>query len=188
MHFYIKFLIFINILVFGLQILFTNGGVDQIALAFARENFAINKGQIYRLLTSAFLHADFFHLFFNMYSLYSFGGVVLEIFKEKSFLTIYFLSAIFASLGSYFLVYFTKDYTISVGASGAIFGLVGAILAYSIHEKNNYFIRQIGIVVAINLAIGFMPNSHIDNAAHIFGLICGCFLGFFLPKNSHSYI
>ena len=82
--------------------------------------------ELWRLVTSMFLHGDLLHLFSNMFSLLIFGSYIELSFSKVKFLLIYFISGF---LGSLFTVFFLPLNTISLGASGAIFGLIGAVLS-----------------------------------------------------------
>ncbi len=139
-----------------------------------KENAEIRDGEYYRLFTSNFLHANLTHLFVNMFSLYNVGPVVNTVYGNLGFALIYFLSGIGSSFAS-----FQFNPTPSVGASGAIFGLVGALLAYSIIEGNTQLLTNILVIIAINAAIGFF-SPQIDNIGHLGGLVCGFVLGVLL--------
>ena len=131
---------------------------------------AIKRGQIGRLLIGTFLHANFIHLFVNLYSLSAIGVQLENFVGKRKFLAIYLISAISGSLmSSLFTPY------ISVGASGAIFGLFGSMLYFGYHYRlylGNVLRAQIIPLILLNLFLGFMLSG-IDNAAHIGGLIGG---------------
>jgi rhomboid protease GluP len=137
----------------------------------------ISNGEYYRIVTSSFLHADLMHLFVNMYSLYNVGASVRFLWGNGGFFLIYILSGIIAAITSFML-----GRGPSVGASGAIFGLVGALLSYAIINNQPGMLQQIIIVIAINALIGFLPGSRIDNFGHLGGLIAGIVIGFVLPR------
>jgi rhomboid protease GluP len=147
-------------------------GIDINSLGW-KDNFAIRNGQWYRLITSIFLHGGIVHLLLNMASLYNLAPLSTRLFGmfgqngNVAFLTIFFVSGLMGSLASY---YFSQAY--SLGASGAIFGLIGALLAISYFKKLPELYQSILSVTVINLALGFtFPN--IDNYAHIGGLVGG---------------
>lgn len=132
----------------------------------------IKLGEVWRLLTCAFLHVGLIHLIVNMYSLMVIGPSVERLLGKGRFIFIYLVSAISASLMS---LVFSEPNIVSVGASGAIFGLMGSLLYFGYHYR--MYIRdairnQIIPVIFFNLLIGFMMSG-IDNAAHIGGLIGG---------------
>lgn len=139
----------------------------------------VKSGEYFRLLTAIFLHGGIIHLFFNMYALYSIGNFIETYFGRSKYFIVFMLTGIVGSLTSYI---FTRGF--SVGASGAVFGLLGLLLAQKLKRKVYYAelpidTRSIVMIVVINLILGFtIPN--VDNAAHIGGLISGTLLGLFL--------
>lgn len=131
---------------------------------------AIKSGEVWRLLMGTFLHAGIIHLFVNLYSLSIIGTQLENFIGKKKFIIIYLVSAISGSLMSSL---FTSG--ISVGASGAIFGLLGSMLYFGYHYRlylGNVLKAQIIPLIILNLFLGFMTPG-IDNAAHIGGLIGG---------------
>ena len=142
-------------------------------------------GEIWRLITSIFLHAGFVHLAFNMLSLYFLGSFVEEAFGRGKFLALYFLSG-FA--GGIAYLYFGGTGPV-VGASGAIFGLLGSVLGYALRRGTfswqNPVIRQLLILTALNLYLGFsIPN--VSNTAHIGGLTGGFAFGLLSANSIYS--
>ena len=139
----------------------------------ANNGFLLQGGQIYRLITYMFLHGSLIHLLINMYSLYILGTQIETYFGKTKMIVIYILSGICGGL----LSATGNLYALSVGASGAIFGLLGALAYFGYHYRlylGNVLTSQILPILAINLMIGFMvPN--IDNFCHIGGLIGGIF-------------
>ncbi len=138
----------------------------------------VSSGEWYRLLTSNFLHADIMHLFVNMYSLYNVGGSVLNFFKPFGFGVIYIVSGIVGSLFSYLFgnYGFSRG---SLGASGAIMGLLGSLLAYSIIAQRYDILSVIFINLVIVGLYGFLIPQ-IDNWGHLGGLVAGFVLGLVL--------
>jgi rhomboid protease GluP len=145
---------------------------------------AVRDGELYRLLSVTLVHGGLLHLGLNMYALYIVGPVVESIWGRRMFLAFYLLCAIGGSTGSFL---FTDA---SVGASGAIFGLVGVILAGTrahhpmLDRRARAIVPQLGMFVIINLVFGFLTSAggfRIDNAAHIGGLLVGLWLGFLVP-------
>ena len=166
-------LILICILIFILMYILGNGSEDTYTLLkFGANLDALTKnGQYYRLFTSMFLHIGIIHLLCNMYSLYIIGREVEIVFTKKKFLIIYLLSGI---AGSILSLAFNHN-TVCAGASGAIFGLLGALLYFGYYYRaylGASVTRSILPVVIINLIIGF-ASTGIDNAAHIGGLVGG---------------
>ena len=166
-------IIFICVLVFILMYVLGNGSTDNYTLLLFGANLdALTKnGDYYRLLTSMFLHIGIMHLLCNMYSLYIIGKEVENVFGKWKYLVIYILSGI---AGSILSLAFNHN-TICAGASGAIFGLLGALLYFGYYYRpylGATLTKSIIPVIAINLIIGFL-DSGIDNSAHIGGLVGG---------------
>ena len=131
----------------------------------------VKNGEYYRLFTCIFLHIGIMHLLCNMYSLYIIGREVENLFGKIKYIIIFILSGIFGSIMS---LAFTHN-TISAGASGAIFGLLGALLYFGMHYRTylgEAIKRSIIPIIVINLIIGFFAEG-VDLAAHIGGLVGG---------------
>ena len=131
----------------------------------------VKNGEYYRLFTCIFLHIGIMHLLCNMYSLYIIGREVENLFGKIKYIIIFILSGIFGSIMS---LAFTHN-TISAGASGAIFGLLGALLYFGMHYRTYLWEaikRSIIPIIVVNLIIGFFAEG-IDLAAHIGGLVGG---------------
>ena len=129
-------------------------------------------GEYYRLLTCIFLHGGIIHITCNMYSLYIIGTQLESFFGKIRYLIIFLLSGI---CGSVLSLAFSNSNSISIGASGAIFGLLGAILYFGYHYRvylGNVLKNQIIPIILLNLGIGFIVSG-IDNFAHIGGLVGG---------------
>ena len=166
-------LIFICILVFILMYVLGNGSTDNYTLLVfgANVDTLTKNGDYYRLFTSMFLHIGILHLLCNMYSLYIIGKEVENVFGKVKYLIIYLLSGI---AGSILSLAFNHN-TICAGASGAIFGLLGALLYFGYYYRTYLgatLTKSIIPVIVLNLIIGF-TSSGIDNAAHIGGLVGG---------------
>ena len=141
---------------------------------------------LYRLITSIFLHADIFHIFFNMYALYITGTQVERYYGKKKMLTIYFVSGI---VGSLFSNVFMSSGTISMGASGAIFGLFGALLCFAYNYRavlGDFLKGSLLPVLIINLCLGLFISG-IDVFSHIGGLIGGVLTTMLLGVNGKEY-
>lgn len=164
-------LVTINVLIFILMTLF--GQYDNIINKYAVYGpFIVDYHEYYRLITGTFLHANIFHLMFNCYALYIIGTQIENFMGKWKYLAIYFISALTGSLLSIIL-----NDTASVGASGAIFGLMGSLLYFGYHYRvylGSVLKSQIIPLIVINLLIGFVSGGSIDNFAHIGGLIGGC--------------
>lgn len=165
-------LIALNVIVFLFMYLFGAGSTDVLTLLKFGANYAplVKIGEVWRLITSVFVHIGLIHLLCNMYSLYIIGPQLESFFGKIKFLFIYIISGI---IGNLFSVLLTDG--ISAGASGAIFGLFGALLYFGYHYRiylGTVIKSQVIPLIILNLMIGFM-GSGIDNYAHIGGLVGG---------------
>jgi len=137
-------------------------------------------GEPWMFLTAIFLHADIMHLLYNMFALALFGAILEKIVGGKRFLAIFFISGIVASAAAFFF------YPASLGASGAIFGILGALAVLQprmtiwLYVPMPMFVA-IFVWAAIDLT-GFFYPSGIANAAHLAGLGAGLIFGFALRK------
>jgi rhomboid protease GluP len=162
--------VFVYLLQLASQALFQ---VDLPVALFAKSNELIREGQLWRLFTPALVHGSIPHLFFNMYALISFGPNLERNFGHGRFLTLYVLGAFAGNVLSFVL----SD-SISVGASTAVFGLIGAEGVF-LYQNRKVFAGQfraaignIVFITVVNLVFGFSSNN-IDNAGHIGGLAAG---------------
>ncbi len=162
--------------------LFSVFGYDEwLVFHLATNGPFIRNGELYRLLSGAFIHIDMMHLFCNCYSLYVVGSQIENFYGKKKFSIIYIFSALCGSLLS-----IAMHDTYSIGASGAIFGLLGAYAYFGYHYRvyfGTVILKQIAPVIIFNLAIGFMVPG-IDNFAHIGGLIGGFLISMATGVNS----
>lgn len=175
-------IIYLNTAIFVLTVLYTGSllSFDPRALVMLGANYEpfTVAGQWWRLLSSVFLHAGLLHLVFNMIVLANIGIFLEPLLGRRSFALVYVLTGLLASLTSLFF----NVGAVSVGASGAIFGLYGfflALLTTSLlkPEFRKAFLRNTLGFVVINVAIGFAIGP-IDNAAHLGGLGSGFMLGY----------
>jgi len=143
-------------------------------------------GEWWRLVTPVLVHGSLLHLLFNMYFLYLVGPLVEQMYGSVRFVLMYGLTAAAGSAASFLF----GGPAPSVGASGAIFGLCGVLLAVSVihrpvlDRRGRAVMSQIGGLVVLNLLLGFgfdALGAGIDNAAHVGGLLAGLWLGFVLP-------
>jgi rhomboid protease GluP len=136
----------------------------------AKVNILILNGQYWRLFTPMFLHWDEIHLAINCYSLFIVGSQVERLFGHGRFVAIYFISGFFGCIAS-----FAFSINISAGASGAIFGLLGAMLYFAMKRPSllkSSFGANLITTLVINLGYGLM-NKQIDNYGHLGGLFGG---------------
>lgn len=153
---------------------------DQVTADYADLPYAVaREGQYYRLLTSAFLHSPNFllHIVFNMYALLMFGSQIERLVGRVHFLVLYLVAAFGGSVLSFWM---NEELSLSLGASGAVFGLFGAffVMARTLRADTS----QIMVLIGINLAIGFAAGGYIDNWAHIGGLVSGAAVAFVYTK------
>lgn len=168
-------IIALNVILFLLMYILGDGSTDPYTLIKFGANYrgTIAYNEFYRLITCAFLHIGLLHLIFNSYALYVIGVQLESYFGKVKYIAIYLLSAVSASLMS---IIFSDS--ISAGASGAIFGLLGALLYFGYHYRvylGGVLKSQIIPLIVVNLIFGF-TMSGIDNAAHIGGLIGGALM------------
>ncbi len=144
----------------------------------AKDNDLIVQGQYWRFVTPIFLHANLLHVGLNMLNLAVLGVFLERVVGHLRYLFIYFVTGIVSIIASFYFM----PQEISVGASGAIFGLVGAYSIFVLMHRRAFpkhgipALLWLIIVIGVNLGIGlFVPN--VDNYAHIGGLLSGCLLG-----------
>lgn len=164
-------LLAINIIFYFLMELAGGSTNSEVLIKFgAKENILIWAGEYWRLITPIFLHIGVTHLILNSWSLYVFGPLVEKVFGRLKFLIIYLLAGL---IGSIMSVIMTPN--LAAGASGAIFGLMGALLYLSYYYRdavNRHFVINLVLVILFNIYYGF-TNAGIDNYAHLGGLFGG---------------
>ncbi len=157
-------------------------GFDLIGSLGAKDNMAIAAGELWRLITPVFIHGGLAHFIVNMYSLYAIGPAVERFFGAGRTLTLYLLSGIAGVVLSLSF----SPYR-SVGASGAIFGLLGSLGAFLYANRKTFGqagrmqLRQIVLVALLNLGLGLSPG--IDNWGHLGGLLFGTALAWFISPS-----
>ena len=165
-------LIAINIIMYVVPFLFGKGNL--FIEMFCTHGPSVRAGQYYRLFTGILLHGSLIHLGCNCYSLYVIGTQVESFLGKFKFLVIYLFSGL---MGSLFSISFNGNVA-SIGASGAIFGLMGALAYFGYYYRvyfGNILKSQIIPLIILNLGLGFMVTG-IDNFAHIGGLLGGIFV------------
>jgi len=154
-------------------------GGDIVIIYGAKINEAIYDGELWRFISPIFVHAGIWHIFVNMYSLYSIGPIIEGFFKSPRMLVVYIFSGITSVI---FSLGFTPNP--SVGASGAIFGLLGSLGTFlflhkdSLGDTGKSYLRRIVIIALLNLGLGLAPN--IDNWGHLGGLLAGSALAWLI--------
>lgn len=144
----------------------------------AKENSLISQGEYWRLLSATLLHGNLIHIFFNSFALYSLGPESERIYGTRRFLALYTLAGLGGSVASYLL-----SPAPSVGASGAIFGLIGGLGIFfflnrrALGEFGRTQVQSIVSIAVINLLIGFSAQGIIDNWGHLGGLLVGVLVG-----------
>ena len=176
-------LIGVNLVVYLLTELLGGSTAIEVLLRLgAIEGQLIASGEYWRLFTAMFLHSGLIHLGSNVVGLLIFGHQLERLFGYARFSAIYILAGLSGSVASYAFNISVTPYSIAVGASGAVFGVLGALVAFFLSNRNllgetgrNTMIALL-ILAAVNLVIGFaLPG--IDNFAHLGGLVGGFLLG-----------
>ena len=171
-------LVAVNVAIFALMVLggtsLTMPETEELVAWGANFGPFVAEGEYWRLLACAFLHVGLLHIVFNMVALRSLG-IVEGLYGNGAFLAIYLLSALGASIASTLW----RPIGVSAGASGAIFGLIGALLAFYLRHRRSMapevfsrLLKSLLGVIGINVMIGFIVPQ-IDNAAHLGGLATG---------------
>ncbi len=137
-------------------------------------------GQNWRLLTAMFLHAGLLHLLFNMYALWIFGTLMEQELGRTRFTLVYFLTGLVASAASY--AFMPDPRTVAVGASGAVFGVFGALVAFNWKRRHTALgaarLRSAIFILLINAFLGLSSGGAIDWRAHLGGFVAGLLMGF----------
>lgn len=181
-------LLYLNVLVFfGLVLtgIADNGAWTSENLMMWGSNYRSNTfgGEWWRLITCAFVHIGFMHLFFNMYALLYVGVVLEPVLGRARFIAAYFITALLASTASAA----TYDGIVAAGASGAIFGMYGVFIALLFTNLIERAARR-SMFLSLAIFVGYalyngLTSEGIDNAAHVGGLISGLVVGFALYRS-----
>jgi rhomboid protease GluP len=179
-------LIVINVVVYLVQTILKYASVptyNYMLIYAGISQWGLSHGLLYQPLTALFLHGNILHIAFNMWALFQLGNIVENTYGMKKYLLFYFGTGI---VGNLFAVLFTPSVTI--GASTAVFGLVGVLFALGLRKDTPIHLKSItGFsllpIIFINIIFG-LTNSGISNAAHIGGLIIGSIMGYFIAYNS----
>ena len=187
-------LIAINVLVYLFSAFLSHSIVDMdmetlVHMGALFGPYTIQDGEWWRVFAAMFLHGGLTHILMNMFSLYIVGRAAEIYFDLKSYLGIYLFSGLiggFASLSMH-------PESVGVGASGAIFGLFGALAGFflahaeKISAHSKAFMKEFAIIIGINLLIGF-SIPEVDVSAHVGGLFAGMLGGFLVSKNQKFFL
>lgn len=148
----------------------------------AKWNEGIRYGEYYRFISCALLHGNIVHLLLNAVSLRAFGKELESIFGSTKFLLVFFMSVWAASLTSYIF----SPY-LAIGASGGVFGIIGALTVFFYKQKNKILgsdikFKSMYTIAIVNIIFGLLM-PHIDNSAHVGGLISGGIISFFISPD-----
>ena len=172
----------IDIFVFVLQMLLGQEVTSTLLLS----PFLVDQGEWWRLLTPLLVHAGALHLFLNMYILFLYGPNVEQAFGTIRFIVMFLVAGF---MGSAFSYAFPPE-NASVGASGAIFGIVGVLVVYLYRRRTSHlmahYLRGMTFFIVANLAFGFLLSSRIDNFAHIGGLLGGALMALGFDRGQTS--
>jgi membrane associated rhomboid family serine protease len=165
-------LIALNVVAYLIEIAGGGGGFSpgnsSIAIDFGLYGPFVAEGEWYRLLTSGFLHASIIHIGFNMFALYFLGRILEPGIGTPRFVALYFASLFAGSLGALLL----DPNALTIGASGAVFGIFGATFVIARHRRIDGLASSIGIILLLNLAITF-GRPEISIGGHLGGLAAG---------------
>ncbi len=171
-------LVLITINVMAYFIINVGLGQDYVIL-LSQINVNVYEGEIYRLFTAMFLHADLLHLFNNMIFLFLFGIGIESNYRRIEYIVIYLMSGFIGNLFSLFLLPLN---VISLGASGCVFGLIGAaIMSYIRYDKSAVLFGAIYLMFFLFQSIG----PEINIWAHLFGGLFGLLFGYLINKNKN---
>lgn len=166
-------LIAINVVVYLIELAGGTGGLDNpggsVVVDFGLFGPSVAEGEVYRLLTCGFLHAGLFHLGFNMLLLFLLGRLLEPALGTPRYLTLYFASLLAGSFGALVL----DPNALTVGASGAIFGLAGATFVIARGRGMDAIAGEIGFLIVFNLVWTFASGRNISAGGHLGGLAGG---------------
>jgi rhomboid protease GluP len=150
---------------------------DRVMLLYGQFNFLVLNGWYWQLFTSMFVHLNLLHLLGNLFFLLIFGLRAEEIFSLWEYLTVYFLSGLTGNL----LTLLLGPWTVSVGASGSIFGMFGAVVIYLRMSFGQSIMG--GLMLSFLLLLMTGGNEQVNILGHFGGLITGLFIGYLLAKS-----
>lgn len=171
---------FANIAVYAYTALRSNNVFvmdDRVILLYGQFNFLVFNGWYWQLFTSMFVHLNLFHLLGNLFFLLIFGLRAEEVFSLWEYLTVYFLSGLTGNL----LTLLLGPWTVSVGASGSIFGMFGAVVIYLRMSFGQSVMGALMFSFLLLLMTG--GNEQVNILGHFGGLVAGLFIGYLLAKS-----
>jgi rhomboid protease GluP len=172
----------ISLIIMNVVCFFITTNAELFYLLAQRNSRILEQYEVWRLFTSMFLHADYIHLFMNMFALLLYGALVENVFKKYEFLIIYFVSGF---MGNIFTLLLYPPNSISVGASGAIFGLMGAAFVLIAKSNDRRLLVLAGAYVIYFIIASFEPG--INTWAHLFGGAGGLLLSSLFDWRKNRY-
>jgi membrane associated rhomboid family serine protease len=161
------------------------GGINlpggQLFSDWALQGAAVSNGDWWRLVTAMFLHGSILHLGFNMLALYWLGTIIEQSLGTPRFLLVYFVSGLAGSAGA---LWFSSQFAVTVGASGAIFGLIGALLILE-YLSTGSLMGQAMVLILVNMALTFAVPG-ISIGGHLGGLVGGIVATFALMRYRYA--
>ena len=182
-------LVAVNVLVFLL--LTATGGSEDVVNLYrwgAKYGPAIADGEWWRLILPIFMHIGFFHLLTNSIGLLVFGSMAERLLGSPAYLAIYLVTGILGNVASFVL-----SPALGAGASGAVFGVIGAFGVYLLLNRQvmgdvaRQALTSVGFIIVLNIGIGF-ATAGIDNAAHVGGLLGGMFMAYLVSPRRRMVI
>ena len=158
-------------------------GSGRVLSAFSIDYVGIAEGEWWRMFTGGFLHAGFIHLAFNMFLLWMLGSQLERLLGPTSYLILYFGSLLSGALG----VMLLDPLALTVGASGAVFGLMGATVVYQLRRGVSPWSNGIGTLLIINLIFTF-ARPNISVGGHLGGLLGGLLIGWLIDEMNKKRI
>lgn len=158
-------------------------GASSILIDFGLFGPSVAEGEWYRLLTNGFLHASIIHIGFNMFALYFLGRILEPGIGTARFVALYLVSLLAGSFGALLL----DPNALTIGASGAVFGIFGATFVIARHRGVDNLAASIGVVLLLNLAITF-GNPEISIGGHLGGLVGGVLCALFIVAGERGML
>ncbi|MDX1958545.1 MAG: rhomboid family intramembrane serine protease [Leptospiraceae bacterium] len=189
----VKILVIICSGIFVIQSVLHLMGIHWIEAIFALNSNKVSSGHVYQLFTYAFIHADIWHILFNMLNLWVFGSELENYLGKKSFLYFYLFSAFFAGLFTWLVeITIWKQTGITLGASGAVFA---CMTMFGLVWKNRELLFMMIIPIkakylvpiVMGVSILFFQNSNISHITHLGGVIFGLTYYFLMSKYRFSF-